>query len=102
MDEIIRGTTPSFLFKDFGVDVATISAAKFLVLQGKEAIIKKPLSEADISQDTVRWSLTQAETLALDPSKPATVRCKWKSGTICGISESLTLEVRNSGDDEEI
>ena len=44
----------------------------------------------------------QEESLQLDASKPATIRCKWRSGTLCGISESLTVEVRNSGDDEVI
>lgn len=100
MDEIIRGTTPSFYFQDFGFDAGTITAATFLVLQGGAPIIKKALPEASVLENSVRWTLTQQDTLQLDASKPATIRCKWKAGGLCGVSESLTLEVRNFGDDE--
>ena len=102
MDEIIRGTTPSFIFNDFGLDPASINVAVFLVLQGNNIIIKKTLAEATVSSDNIRWALSQEDTLSLDAGRPATIRCKWRSGTLCGISESLTLEVRNSGDDEVI
>lgn len=102
MDELIRGTTPSYIFRDFGLEVASISAAIFLILQGKNTIIRKTLGEATIGTDSIRWTLTQEESLKLDASKPATIRCKWRSGTLCGISESLTVEVRNFGDDEVI
>ena len=102
MDELIRGTTPSYYFQDFGFEVASISAATFLVIQGKSPIIKKTLADATILEDSIRWTLTQEESLQLDASKPATIRCKWRNGTLCGVSESLTVEVRNFGDDEVI
>lgn len=102
MDEIIRGTTPTFIFQDFGFSVAEIDAATFVVLQGKSAIIKKSLAEGTVAEANIRWTLTQAESLQLDPARPATVRCKWRKGTLCGVSNSLMLEVRNFGDDEEI
>ena len=102
MDEIIRGTTPSFYFQDFGFEVGTITAATFLVLQGGAPIIKKALADAQVLESSIRWTLTQQDTLQLDASKPATIKCKWKAGSLVGVSESLTLEVRNFGDDEEL
>lgn len=102
MDEIIRGTTPSFYFQDFGFEVGTITAATFLVLQGGAPIIKKALSDAQVLENSIRWTLSQADSLQLDASKPATIKCKWKVGVLVGVSESLTLDVRNFGDDEEL
>lgn len=100
MDELIRGTTPSYRFVDFGFDPAQITAATFLVKQAKAVIIEKSLADAAVSEDAVRWTLTQEETLKLDAKLPAVIYCIWKNGTMRGESDRLTVEVRDTDKNE--
>lgn len=102
MDELIRGTTPSYNFVDFGFDPGNITAATFIVKQAKNVIIEKELADATVSEDAVRWTLTQAETLRLDPKLPAVIYCIWKNGETRGESQRLTVEVRDTDKNEEM
>jgi hypothetical protein len=102
MDELIRGTTPTYIFQDFGFEVSEITAGYFVITQAKKVIIEKDLSAATIADGAVRWTLTQAESLSLDASKPATVYMIWKNGAVRGETERLTVEVRDTAKDEEI
>ena len=101
--QIIRGTTPTikFCFKD--IDVADITTAYITVKQMKKTIIEKDISSASKEDNHLVWTLSQEETLSLEPKTSAVVVCDWKLNTsLRGLSHELIADVKDPGKDEVI
>lgn len=75
MASIIRGTTPTIRYTFNEIDVADLTAAALTVTQGA-AKLEKDITTAVIDEDSLSWTLTQAETLAFTPTV-ARIRCNW-------------------------
>ena len=69
MNQILQGTTPTvnFDFSDSGISVSSITAAE-LTFQSKATKVTHVLSEltVDSVNNKISYTLTEAETLALD------------------------------------
>ena len=104
-NQIVRGTTPSFIYKCNTIDVSDISEAYLTLMQWNEVKVEKDQTSAtiDTTENTLTWTLTQAETLALVTTKSVTVHCKWKlqDGTV-GEAVQLQVGVVQTGKDEVI
>lgn len=103
MAQLIRGTTPTIIFKYSDINVSEIEVAYLLIKQYNRTVIKKPLIDAYIEEDSIAWELTQSESLQLNSSSTVTIMCDWKleNGTR-GRSNILTAEVEDAGINEVI
>lgn len=63
MANIIKGTTPTIIYKFSQVDVADITAAYITIKTGNNSVLEKDLTVAIISEDSLAWRFTQEETL---------------------------------------
>lgn len=75
---IVIGTTPTIIFTNFQVvRVGEIKEAVLTIKQGgmysRAVLIKRDLSTAEVSATEIAWTLTQEETLSLDPKAQASV-----------------------------
>ena len=75
---ITVGTTPTIIFNNFQtVRVGEITDAVLTIKQGgmysRAVLIKRDLSTAEVSATEIAWTLTQEETLGLDPKAQAQV-----------------------------
>lgn len=75
---IVIGTTPTIIFTNFQiVRVGEIKEAVLTIKQGgmysRAVLIKRDLSTAEVSATEIAWTLTQEETLDLDPKAQAQV-----------------------------
>lgn len=86
---IIRGTTPTLVYKFKEVDVSTITEA-YLNIAGAGAL-EKDLDDATVGEDTIAWTLTQAETLAMTGGVVSQINWKTSDGTR-GASEQEYIE----------
>lgn len=93
MAQIIRGTTPTFVFTFSKVSVADIVTAILTVKQSGEILIEKELSSATIGEKTLSWELTQEECLALNYGR-STVMINWltQDGTR-GASNEYSVDI---------
>lgn len=103
MDEIIRGTTPTIIFKFQNVVVENITVAYLIVKQPFQAVIEKPLEDAVVEENTLSWTLSQEETLKLMAGRDCLILCDWKlaDGTR-GNSKTAVYSVVNGGKKEVI
>lgn len=91
--DIIRGTTPSFVYTFSVVDVADITAAFFTVKQDGAVIITKDIIDAVVGTKTLTFELSQADTLKLAfPECKVMLNWKLTDGTR-GASEERTIHV---------
>lgn len=65
MANIIRGTTPTIVYKFKTVNVQNIVTAFFTIKQLGILKIKKSLNDANVDNDSLSWRLSQKETLSL-------------------------------------
>lgn len=65
MAEIVMGTTPTITYKFKSVDVENITTAILTIKAGPVIRIELDLTEATIGEDTISWTLTQAQTLSV-------------------------------------
>ena len=75
---ITIGTTPTIIFNNFQVvRVGEIKEAVLTIKQGgmysRSVMIKRDLSTAEVTDSEIAWTLTQEETLGLDPKAQAQV-----------------------------
>ena len=75
---ITIGTTPTIIFNNFQiVKVGEIKEAVLTIKQGgmysRSVLIKRDLSTAEVSATEIAWTLTQEETLGLDPKAQAQI-----------------------------
>lgn len=103
---IIRWTTPTFEFPfDEDISVSDIDSAYLVLKQWNNSIVQKDITEADIDTDenTISWTLTQAETGLIANGKTCEAMCDWvlSDGTR-GRSDVASYKVEDSGINEVI
>lgn len=76
MTRIIIGTTPTITYKFKFVPVSSIVKAVLTIKERGVNIIEKTLSDATVGEDTLSWTLTQEETLAIGV-KSASIMLNW-------------------------
>lgn len=74
---IVRGTTPSIRYTFSTLNVADIIDAYLTIVQG-ETVIEKTLQDAEVGEDYLDWTLSQAETVQLDDKTNCQIQCKYK------------------------
>ncbi len=65
MTEIIIGTTPTITYKYKIVSPSEFRTAFLTIKVGGQIILEKTLADAEIGDDSLAWTLSQAETLAI-------------------------------------
>lgn len=88
---MIRGTTPTITMRYSTVNTAMIDEA-VLTIKQRDVEITKTLAEATISDGTLSWRLTQAETLSLHEDAKVELQCRYRllDGT-AGTSAIFTV-----------
>lgn len=99
MIKIVIGTTPTIIYNFSIVDPADITDAIMSIKVGGQIIIEKTLEDATVGENTLSWTLTQAETLSIG-TRFGTIMVNWLTddGTrgasieanICGISNHIS------------
>ena len=77
MARIIRGTTPTITYTFKTVDVADLTAAYLTIKRNNYIAVEKDLSAATVDENTLSWTLTQADTLAV--AGDAYIMLNWKT-----------------------
>ena len=96
MKQIIIGTTPTIVYTFRTVPVSTITTAFFTVKRGGVEIIKKPLSEAVVGENTISWTLSQEDTLAIGV-RLVTMMINWVTADdVRGASKEETVNGVNN------
>lgn len=108
MANIIIGTTPTITYKFKIVSPAEIRIAILTIISGRTVLIEKTLDDAIIGENTLAWTLSQEETLALG-TKTAKMMLNWvtadgKRGAseetiIKGTTNHIPEVIGESGDD---
>ena len=105
MESIIKGTTPTIIFKYKSINVSEITKAFLVIKQSVTTIVERDISSATVNTEDnqLEWILTQAETLDLKVGTTVFISCDWllTSGTR-GRSRMYRCEVEPSGKNEEI
>lgn len=83
MTSIIRGTTPTLKYVFNTVNVSDITVAYLTIKIDNDPThnIEKTLSDAEVGQDYILWSLTQAETLTFKNDISVMINWKLADGT---------------------
>lgn len=102
MSNIIRGTTPTIKYTFSTVSVSDITAAYLTIVMNGSTLLEKDLTQATIDSDSISWTLTQQESLAMTGSK-VTAMLNWKlnDGTR-GASTRTALFVEKNDKEEVI
>lgn len=93
MGNIIKGTTPTILYKFSQVDVADITAAYITVKNGDGSVIEKDMTTAIIGDDSIAWRFTQQETLSFCGDISVMLNWILSDGTR-GASRKVNIEIR--------
>lgn len=99
---ITIGTTPTIIFNNFQVvKVGEIKEAVLTIKQGgmysRAVLIKRDLSTAEVSATEIAWTLTQEETLGLDPKAQAQVCMNFLTNTgLRGTSKVVNCYVEDN------
>lgn len=101
MTNIIKGTTPTLIYKFKDTDVADITAAYLTMKHGAETVMEKDLSTAIVDEDSIAWRFTQAETLALGGNVSVMLNWLLDDGTR-GASEKTQILVECNYKESEI
>lgn len=96
MTRIIIGTTPTIKYTFKVVPVSSITDAILTIKERGVNIIEKTLSDATVGEDTISWTLTQEETLAIGV-KSASIMLNWLTadGTRGASHEEVVNGVNN-------
>ena len=99
---ITIGTTPTIIFNNFQiVKVGEIKEAVLTIKQGgmysRSVLIKRDLSTAEVTDSEIAWTLTQEETLGLDPKAQASVCMHFLTTTgLRGTSKSVNCYIEDN------
>ena len=99
---ITIGTTPTIIFNNFQVvRVGEIKEAVLTIKQGgmysRSVLIKRDLSTAEVSATEIAWTLTQEETLGLDPKAQAQVCMNFLTNTgLRGTSKVVNCYIEDN------
>lgn len=99
MSYIIRGTTPTLQYKFKTIKVSDITSAYLTVKATTN--IEKDLSVATVGEDTISWTLTQAETLSFGDAVSCMINWKLQDGTR-GASAKTEIMVKENYKEVEI
>ena len=80
-NDIIKGTTPTLVYTFNTVRVSDIRTAVLTIKRSGEIKVERDLTTATVGTDKLSWTLTQAETLAVDGN--AAIMLNWV--TVDGI-----------------
>lgn len=101
--EIIRGTTPSIIYKFDIIEPENISVCYLTIKQKCETIIEKTLQDAVVTSESITFRLTQQDTLKLVSPYTCQIVLDWKTTSgIRGRSEIVECGVNPPGKDEVI
>ncbi len=82
MSNLTRGTTPTITYTFRVVDPAEIAVAELTIKQGGETLIERDLDTAIVvsteERKALEWTLTQAETLALETRPNAEMQLRYR------------------------
>lgn len=85
--EIYRGTTPTLEFKFSLVDPSEIVTAILTITRSHVVLLRKELDSAEVGEDSIAWTLTQAETLRIAKGE-ASILMNWvTAGGTRGVSK---------------
>ena len=99
---ITIGTTPTIIFNNFQVvKVGEIKEAVLTIKQGgmysRAVLIKRDLTTAEVSATEIAWTLTQEETLGLDPKAQAQVCMNFLTNTgLRGTSKVVNCYIEDN------
>jgi len=102
---IIRGTTPTIIFKFDQINASNITKAYLFVKQDVETKIERDLSTAtlNVEDNQLEWTITQEESLRLTVGAATYICCDWLlNDEIRGRSKVGKFEVEPSGKNEVI
>jgi len=89
-----RGTTPTLRFHT-GVPVSDITKASVVIKQGTTIKVDKRLTDCETSGTDLTITLSEAETLALDPTKFADIQLRLGVGDARLVSQIITVCVED-------
>ena len=103
MAEIIKGTTPTIVYTFSTVRVSDISVAYLTIKQDGTTKLERDLTTATVGENSLSWTLTQAETLALAVDDTINLMLNWKlaDGTR-GASRKGSFNIGDNYKDEVI
>lgn len=91
MINIIIGTTPTITYTFSLVTPADFASAILTIKRNNNIVVRKELSDAEVGETSVSWTLTQAETLLLGPGQ-SKMMCNWiKRDGIRGASPEVEI-----------
>ena len=95
MSDIYRGTTHSFEF-DMETDLSEVSVMWVTIAQNGIERVTKETEDIEIEGQTIKVNLTQEDTLALKPNRPAKIQIRilLNDGT-AEITETIEREVHD-------
>lgn len=105
MFSIIRGTTPTILWKFSTAQVGEITSAYLTIKRKNIAAIEKGIADASINveENTISWTLTQEDTLQLKEFKEYELHCDWLlNDNVRGAGTTAVAQVLPAGKDEVI
>ena len=96
MTQITIGTTPTITYKFSIVSPADFSTAILTIKCNGQLILEKNLADASVGEDTLSWTLTQEETLALG-TRSCKMMLNWvtHSGKRGASEETTIIGVQN-------
>jgi hypothetical protein len=96
---IIRGTTPTILFK-FPFETSDISKFRMYFLQGNKTLFVKDESEIVFSGKAAQVTLTQEETLQFNQKKRLEIRTRFVYGELDSVAgtRAVFLDVVDTGE----
>ena len=92
MTRIIIGTTPTITYTFKVVPVNSIVTAVLTIKQRTSIVLEKTLADATVGENTLSWTLTQEETLAIG-ARGASIMLNWL--TADGVRGASKEEVIN-------
>lgn len=99
--EIIRGTTPTIIYTFKEIKPSDISECYLLIKQNGNTVIERTLSDGEVSDTELRFTLSQADTLSLAMDK-AQIILDWKTQQgIRGRSAIVSFSVKQEGKNNE-
>ena len=102
MNELVRGTTPTFRFVFNTIKPEDIKKALFVMKKkNKEIVVLTETEQRQITQDAIEWTLTQEQSFRFSAGDEIHVYCDWLSvSDVRGRSKQYTCTVVETGHDE--
>lgn len=104
MNQLTRGTTPTITFTFSNVDITSMNVAYLTIKQSKN-VIEYDLESAvlDTENNSLAWTLTQADTLLLSPNLKVAIQVRYKlNDDTAGASQVYQVDAYKILKDGEI